>query len=69
MKLLKENKGDTGFAVASGRSLDSIKKVLKDNNVITPDIIISSVGSEIHYGSEYYYDKGWGIPYFKTMET
>ena len=59
MKLLKENEGDTGFAVASGRSLDSIKKVLKDNNVISPDIIISSVGSEIHYGSEYYYDKGW----------
>ncbi|HOI28913.1 MAG TPA: HAD-IIB family hydrolase [Melioribacteraceae bacterium] len=50
-----------GFGVASGRTIESVKKVLLENDFILPDIIISSVGSEIYYKSKegYTYGTGW----------
>ena len=59
VSLLKENSSSVGFGVATGRVLESAVKVLKDNNVIMPDVIISSVGSEISYGPSLHREKGW----------
>ncbi|WP_020588701.1 HAD-IIB family hydrolase [Desulfobacter curvatus] len=59
MKLLKDNKENIGFGVATGRVLKSALDILQANNIMTPDIIISGVGSEITYGESLYHDKGW----------
>ena len=59
MTILKENEDKIGFAVATGRSMESAIEILEKNNIIKPDIIISSVGTEIFYGQENFYDKGW----------
>jgi len=50
-----------GFAVATGRTVDSAFNVLKENNVPYPDIIISSVGAEIYYNyhGRLIYSSGW----------
>ena len=50
-----------GFGVATGRTIDSAKQVLLDNDFPLPDLIISSVGSEIYYRSKdgYSYGTGW----------
>ena len=50
-----------GFAVATGRTVDSAINILKENNVMLPDLIISSVGSEIYYNfnEDLIYSKGW----------
>ena len=50
-----------GFAVATGRTVQSAFDILKENNVPLPDVIISSVGSEIYYNyhDELIYSKGW----------
>ncbi len=58
--LHKREKG-TVFAFASGRNVELATEVIKQYDIPTPDIIISSVGSEIHYciGSELIPDKGW----------
>jgi sucrose-phosphate synthase len=50
-----------GFAVATGRTVDSAFSVLKENNVPYPDIIISSVGAEIYYNYQgrLIYSTGW----------
>jgi sucrose-phosphate synthase len=50
-----------GFAVATGRTLDSAINILKENGVIIPDVIISSVGSEIYYNfnGDLIYSRGW----------
>ncbi len=52
---------NVGFGVATGRTVQSTLKVLKENNIPLPDLVISSVGSEIYYNhkSELIYSKGW----------
>ena len=48
------------FAVATGRSLQLVKDILQEHDMPDPDVIISSVGTQIHYGfDERYADKGW----------
>lgn len=50
-----------GFSVATGRTVDSAKQILKENNYLMPDVIISSVGAEIYYkdGDNYIFGTGW----------
>ena len=59
--ILASEKNKPGFAVATGRTVDSAIKILKENNVPIPDVIISSVGSEIYYNfnEDLIYSKGW----------
>lgn len=61
LKALLRDRGDEfAFGIASGRSLDKIQAVLQKFDVPTPDVIISSVGTYIHYGyEEPSRDKGW----------
>ncbi|MDZ7625848.1 MAG: HAD-IIB family hydrolase [Ignavibacteriaceae bacterium] len=49
IKILEKTDSKVGFAVATGRTVDSAFSVLKENKVPYPDIIISSVGAEIYY--------------------
>lgn len=48
-----------GFGVATGRTLESTQKILRDSHVLQPDVIICSVGSEIYYGDELLAENGW----------
>jgi sucrose-phosphate synthase len=48
-----------GFGVATGRRLESTIQILKEWKVPIPDLIISSVGSEIHYGPVIVEDSNW----------
>lgn len=59
MNLLAEHRERIGFGVATGRTVDSALAHLKKHSVRAPDVIISSVGSEIYYGRDLIYDRGW----------
>lgn len=61
VQLLNKLPSNLSFAVATGRTIDSTFKVLKKNNVPFPDIIISSVGTEIYYNyqDKLIYSTGW----------
>jgi sucrose-phosphate synthase len=50
-----------GFGVATGRTIESAIEILKEIDFLMPDVIISSVGSEIYYknGDEYFYSTSW----------
>ena len=51
LKALLEGRGDRfAFAVASGRSLEKIRDILERHEIPVPDVVISSVGTSIHYG-------------------
>jgi sucrose-phosphate synthase len=59
LERLDNSRKRVGFAVATGRRIESAVKVLKEWDVPTPDIFITSVGSEIHYGNSMAEDLGW----------
>lgn len=48
-----------GLGVATGRPLESALRILKEWNVPLPDVLITSVGSEINYGPGLRPDIGW----------
>lgn len=55
-----ENAGDrVAFGVATGRRLESTLQILKEWDVRIPDLLITSVGSEIYYGNNLVEDQGW----------
>jgi sucrose-phosphate synthase len=47
------------FGVATGRHIESARKVLKEWRVPMPELFITSVGSEIHYGKKPQKEPGW----------
>jgi len=59
IQVLKDNHENLGFGVATGRSVASATDILEQHDVPMPDIVISSVGTEIYYGADLYYDRGW----------
>ncbi len=59
VRLLRERPEDFGFGVATGRHLPSALDVLKQSRVPLPDVLITAVGSEIHYGPDVRPDTGW----------
>jgi sucrose-phosphate synthase len=48
-----------GFAIATGRQIDSTLDGLYQYDFPPPDTIISAVGAQIFYGEELYEDEGW----------
>jgi sucrose-phosphate synthase len=61
IKILEKTDSKIGFAVATGRTVDSAFNILKENGVPNPEIIISSVGAEIYYNhhGKLIYSTGW----------
>jgi sucrose-phosphate synthase len=59
LSLMKESRKQIGFGVATGRTIESATDYLKKHGVHSPDVVISSVGSEIYYGKGLHYGKGW----------
>ena len=56
---LREQSGKLAFGIATGRPLESAVEILQKNNVPMPDVLITSVGSEINYGTSLKPDTGW----------
>ena len=60
-KLLDEIRPDIGFAVATGRVVQSALEELSKYQINMPDVLITAVGSEIYYnyGNKLTFSKGW----------
>jgi sucrose-phosphate synthase len=59
IELIQASDGRVGFGVATGRRLESAIAVLEEWGVPTPDVLITAVGSELHYGHGMVEDLGW----------
>lgn len=57
--ILNDHYHEIGFGVATGRTIESAADILAQQGLPPPDVIISSVGSEIYYGKGRHYGKGW----------
>ncbi len=56
---INESPKTMGFGIATGRNIESVTKVLDKWNIPRPDFLITSVGSEIHYGHNLTKDNDW----------
>lgn len=56
---LREAGDFTGFGVATGRRLESALRVLAEWAMPVPDVLITAVGTEIHYGPDLEEDSCW----------
>jgi len=56
---LRSAPGHVGFAVATGRRIESARRVLKEWRVPPPDVLVTAVGTEIYYGPEAVPDESW----------
>ena len=59
LRYLREADGRIGFGIATGRRVSSAVKVLREWGVPLPDVMITAVGAEIHYGARRVEDLGW----------
>ncbi|BBN59062.1 HAD family hydrolase [Hydrogenovibrio marinus] len=57
--LLRQNRKNTLFIIATGRRLDSALKLMKKHGMPEPDILISSGGTEINYAPKLTMDTAW----------
>lgn len=56
---IQENRKCATFGVATGRRLDSALTELKRHGIPRPDVLITSLGTEIHYAPELTRDEHW----------
>lgn len=59
IEVLRANRKCAVFGIATGRRLDSALKVLKENGVPEPDLLITSGGTAIHYAPKLNEDLAW----------
>jgi sucrose-phosphate synthase len=59
LTLLQENRELIGFGLATSHTLESATEFLKEHHVPLADVLITSVGTEIYYGKNLHYGRGW----------
>ncbi|MDD1620604.1 MAG: HAD-IIB family hydrolase, partial [Methylococcaceae bacterium] len=58
-RFIREKRKRFLFGIATGRRLDSALAILKKHHIPTPDILISSLGTEIYYAPRLIADIAW----------
>lgn len=59
VRVVRDNRKCASFGIATGRSLESALKVMRRSGIPMPDVLITSLGTEIHYAPEYEADRAW----------
>jgi len=59
MDYLETRRETIGFGVATGRDVESAKRVLTEKGIDNVEFIVASVGSEIYYYDVHTFDRGW----------
>ena len=58
-QLIAEAPLHIGFGIATGRRYEEVVRMIQDLNIPQPEVLITSVGTEIYYGKNYTMDKSW----------
>ena len=59
--VMRENRKCATFGIATGRSLESALRIMKRYRISQPDILITSVGTEIYYAPQLTADLAWAL--------
>lgn len=58
-QVLSDHRKNISFCIATGRRLDSALKILKKYHITPPDVLITSMGTEIYYSANLERDLVW----------
>ncbi|MEM9280799.1 MAG: HAD family hydrolase, partial [Verrucomicrobiota bacterium] len=58
-ELTHSNQPDLGFGIVSGRSIEMAQDLVKKHGLPEPDVYITQLGAEIHYGKRLIVDGPW----------
>jgi sucrose-phosphate synthase len=59
IEVVRSNRKCATFGIATGRRLDAALSILKKYGIPTPDVLISSLGTKIHYSQDLTEDDFW----------
>ncbi|MEY6431678.1 HAD family hydrolase [Thioalkalicoccus limnaeus] len=59
IRVMRENRQCANFGIATGRRLDSALAMLKRYGIPQPDVLITSLGTEIAYAPQLTLDRAW----------
>jgi len=59
VRVVREQRKHASFGIATGRSMESALKVMRRYGIPMPDVLITSLGIEIHFAPEYAMDLAW----------
>ena len=59
VEVMRANRKCATFGIATGRRLDSALTVLREHGIPRPDVLITSLGTEIHYAPRLTRDEYW----------
>ena len=59
LELIRDNRKCVTFGIATGRRIDSALALMTKHGIPRPDILISSLGTRIHYGANLTEDDYW----------
>jgi sucrose-phosphate synthase len=59
IELMRASRKSVTFGIATGRRIDSALAVMKSHGIPRPDVLISSLGTRIHYGQALVQDDVW----------
>ena len=59
MQIMRQHHRQCLFGIATGRRLDSVLKILKTYDIPTPDVLITTLGTEIYYPPQLTTDLAW----------
>lgn len=57
--LIRDADDHIGFGIATGRRYEDVVKHMEEYAIPHPEVLITSVGTEIYYGKNYTRDKSW----------
>ena len=59
IEVMRNNRKRVVFGIATGRRIDTALALMRKNNIPRPDVLISSLGTRIHYSSALNEDDYW----------
>jgi sucrose-phosphate synthase len=57
--MVEQHRRDVTFGIATGRRLDSALSLIRKHEIPRPEVLISSLGTRIHYGPDLVEDSYW----------
>lgn len=58
-KLITEADENIGFGIATGRRYEEVVQLMEEHGIPQPEVLITSVGTEIYYGKNFTRDRSW----------